>query len=71
MSLGAGVPAGFQGCHLIKLNGYVFEGHLTSEIIKRFLAERPQDSIGLASPACPVAFPEWKAQRMDQSRSIP
>lgn len=27
MSLGAGVPPGFQGCHLIKLNGYVFRVH--------------------------------------------
>ena len=33
MSVDAGVPAGFQGCHLIKLNGYVFEGHLTSELV--------------------------------------
>ena len=40
MSRDAGVPAGFHGCHLIKLNGYVFEGHLTSEIIKTFLAEK-------------------------------
>ena len=43
MSISAGVPAGFQGCHLIKLNGYVFEGHITSDIIKRVLSERPKD----------------------------
>ena len=57
MSLDAGVPAGFQGCHLIKLNGYVFEGHLTSEIIKRFLAERSQDTIGLSIPGMPSGVP--------------
>lgn len=57
MSRMAGVPAGFQGCHLIKLNGYVFEGHLTSEIIKRFLAEKPQDSIGLSIPGMPSGVP--------------
>ena len=57
MSVDAGVPAGFQGCHLIKLNGYVFEGHLTSEIIKRFLAERPQDTIGLSIPGMPSGVP--------------
>jgi hypothetical protein len=57
MSIGAGVPAGFQGCHLIKLNGYVFEGHLTSEIIKRFLAERPQDTVGLSIPGMPSGVP--------------
>jgi hypothetical protein len=57
MSADAGVPAGFQGCHLIKLNGYVFEGHLTSEIIKRFLAERPQAAIGLSIPGMPTGVP--------------
>ncbi len=57
MSLDAGVPEGFQGCHLIKLDGYVFEGHLTSEIIKRFLAEKPQDSIGLSIPGMPSGVP--------------
>jgi hypothetical protein len=57
MSVDAGVPAGFQGCHLIKLNGYVFEGHLTSEIIKRFLAERPQDNVGLTIPGMPSGVP--------------
>ena len=41
-SLTAGVPKGFQGCHVIKLNGYVFEGHLTSEIIKRVLSDSPK-----------------------------
>ena len=57
MSVDAGVPADFQGCHLIKLNGYVFEGHLTSEIIKMFLAERPQDTIGLSIPGMPSGVP--------------
>jgi hypothetical protein len=53
VSLSAGVPPGFQGCHVIKLNGYVFEGHITSKIIKRFLSERPKDLIGLSIPGMP------------------
>ena len=57
MSLGAGVPPGFQGCHLIKLNGYVFEGHITSEIIKRVLSEQPQDIVGLSIPGMPSGVP--------------
>ena len=57
MSLTAGVPKGFQGCHVIKLNGYVFEGHLTSEIIKRVLSEQPQDLIGLSIPGMPQGVP--------------
>ena len=57
MSLTSGVPKGFQGCHVIKLNGYVFEGHLTSEIIKRVLSEQPQDLIGLSIPGMPQGVP--------------
>ena len=57
MSTSAGVPAGFQGCHLIKLNGYVFEGHITSDIIKRVLSERPKDLVGLSIPGMPSGVP--------------
>ena len=57
MSISAGVPAGFQGCHLIKLNGYVFEGHITSEIMKRVLSERPKDLVGLSIPGMPSGVP--------------
>ena len=57
MSISAGVPPGFQGCHLIKLNGYVFEGHITSEIMKRVLSERPKDLVGLSIPGMPSGVP--------------
>ena len=57
MSTSAGVPLKFQGCHLIKLDGYVFEGHITSEIIKRFLSERPKDVVGLSIPGMPSGVP--------------
>jgi len=57
MSRREGVPPGFQGCHLIKLNGYVFEGHITSEIIKRFLSEQPKDVVGLSIPGMPSGVP--------------
>ena len=57
MSISAGVPPGFQGCHLIKINGYVFEGHITSEIMKRVLSERPKDLVGLSIPGMPSGVP--------------
>jgi Protein of unknown function, DUF len=49
MSIEAGVPPGFQGCDIIKINSYLFEGHITSDIIKRLLAEHPQNVVGLMS----------------------
>ena len=63
MSISAGVPAGFQGCHLIKLNGYVFEGHITSDIIKRVLSERPKDLVGLSIPGMPSGVPGMEAPK--------
>lgn len=57
MSIDSGVPPGFQGCHIIKIDGYVFEGHLTNEIIRRFLAEKPKDAIGLTLPGMPASVP--------------
>jgi hypothetical protein len=58
----AGVPPAFQGCHMIKLNGYVFEGHITSEIIKRFLAEKPKDVVGLSLPGMPSGAPGMEGE---------
>ena len=63
MSIEAGVPQGFQGCHIIKINGYVFEGHITSEIIKRLLAEHPQDVVGLSLPGMPSGVPGMEGLR--------
>jgi hypothetical protein len=63
MSIEAGVPPGFQGCHIIKINGYVFEGHITSDIIKRLLAEHPQDVVGLSLPGMPSGVPGMEGPR--------
>jgi hypothetical protein len=63
MSKSAGVPDGFQGCHLIKLDGYVFEGHISSQIIKRVLSERPKDIVGLSIPGMPSGVPGMEAPR--------
>jgi len=63
MSTEAGVPQGFQGCHIIKIDGYVFEGHITSDIIKRLLAEHPQDIVGLSLPGMPSGVPGMEGPR--------
>ena len=68
-SIQAGVPPGFQGCHIIKINGYVFEGHITSDIIKRLLAEHPQDVIGLSLPGMPSGVPGMEGPR-DSSLAV-
>ena len=50
------VPAELRSCHTAEAGGYVFEGHVPPELIKRFLPERPADH-GLAVPGMPGGSP--------------
>lgn len=51
-----GVPAGAMSCHTALIDGYVIEGHVPVEDIRRLLAERP-DARGLAAPGMPMGSP--------------
>ncbi len=52
----ARVPAGHRSCHTAFVNGYVIEGHVPAEDIKRLLAEKPKVA-GLAVGGMPVGSP--------------
>lgn len=52
----AGVPARYQTCHTALVDGYVVEGHVPVEQIKRLLADRP-DVVGIAVPGMPIGSP--------------
>ena len=51
-----GVPATLGSCHTAKVGGYVIEGHVPANDIKRLLKERPPVS-GLAVPGMPSGSP--------------
>lgn len=51
-----GVPAALGSCHTAKVGGYVIEGHVPANDIKRLLKERPAVR-GLAVPGMPVGSP--------------
>ena len=51
-----GVPDALTSCHTAEIGGYVVEGHVPAEAIKRLLVERPQ-ATGIAVPAMPVGSP--------------
>ncbi|MCQ3830315.1 DUF411 domain-containing protein [Microbulbifer elongatus] len=52
------VPPPMQGCHTgVWNNQYVFEGHVPARLIRKFLANPPKDSIGLAVPGMPQGSP--------------
>jgi hypothetical protein len=51
-----GVAPELQSCHTSLVDGYVVEGHVPAEDIRRLLDERPQIA-GLAAPGMPVGSP--------------
>lgn len=51
-----GVPESLASCHTALIGGYVLEGHVPAEDVRRLLAERPE-AVGLAVPAMPLGSP--------------
>lgn len=51
-----GVPDALASCHTAEVGGYVLEGHVPAEAIKRLLAEKPKVT-GLAVAGMPVGSP--------------
>ena len=51
-----GLPAKFGSCHTAQVGGYVLEGHVPAQEVKRLLREKTE-AIGLAMPGMPVGSP--------------
>jgi hypothetical protein len=51
-----GVPAAMSSCHTAIVGGYVVEGHVPAEQVKRLLAEQPAVA-GIAVPGMPIGSP--------------
>ena len=51
-----GVPSAKGSCHTAEVAGYVVEGHVPAEDIKRLLAEKPR-ARGLTVPGMPIGSP--------------
>ena len=51
-----GVPYGKGSCHTAEVAGYVIEGHVPADDVKRLLADRP-DAKGLVLPGMPLGSP--------------
>lgn len=51
-----GVPGDLGSCHTATVDGYVVEGHVPADAVKRMLADRP-DVKGIAVPGMPVGSP--------------
>ncbi len=50
------VPEALASCHTAVIDGYVIEGHVPVDDIKRLLAEKP-NVLGIAVPGMPIGTP--------------
>jgi hypothetical protein len=51
-----GVPAKLRSCHTAVVGGYVIEGHVPADVVKKLLRERPA-VVGIAVPNMPSGSP--------------
>lgn len=52
-----GVPDALGSCHTTEVGGYVIEGHVPFEHVRRLLTERPAGIRGIAVPGMPAGSP--------------
>lgn len=57
VKLAFGISDRLVSCHTGIVNGYLIEGHVPAEDIRRLLAEAPADVRGLAVPGMPIGSP--------------
>lgn len=60
------IPEELASCHTTIIDGYVMEGHIPADDIKRFLAEKPENMVGLAVPGMPIGTPGMEAKDIKQ-----
>jgi hypothetical protein len=58
------VPANMRSCHTAVVGGYVIEGHVPADVIKKLLRERPA-VVGVAVPGMPSGSPGMEGSRVD------
>jgi hypothetical protein len=56
ISLKAGVPAELEGCHTMFIKGYVVDGHVPVDVIRKLLSEKPAIA-GITLPGMPSGSP--------------
>ena len=61
----SGVAPQNASCHTAQVDGYVVEGHVPADDIRRLLKERP-DIKGLAVPGMPMGSPGMEGPRKDE-----
>jgi len=65
-----GVPTELRSCHTMIVEGYVIEGHVPAEAMRKLLREKPDDVTGLAVPGMPVGSPGMEHDDLKQPYQV-
>jgi hypothetical protein len=57
-----GVPERLYACHTALVDGYLIEGHVPADLIRKLLKEKPP-VLGLAVPGMPIGSPGMEGAR--------
>lgn len=57
------LPTDLRSCHTAQVSGYIIEGHVPANSIRRLLVEKPRIS-GLAVPGMPIGSPGMEVPGM-------
>jgi hypothetical protein len=64
ISSDAGVPGDLEGCHTLMVDGYVVDGLVPVEIVKKLLTERP-DITGITLAGMPAGAPGMGGEKTE------
>ncbi|MEK6805773.1 MAG: DUF411 domain-containing protein [Pseudomonadota bacterium] len=64
-----GVPPNLASCHTAQVGGYVVEGHVPAEDIRRLLTEKPAIK-GIAVPGMPIGSPGMEVGDQKESFEV-
>ncbi|MFA6031379.1 MAG: DUF411 domain-containing protein [Myxococcota bacterium] len=64
ISAGLGVPAQLQGCHSVTIEGYVVDGFVPVDLIKKMLTEHPPIA-GIAMAGMPMGSPGMGGEKTE------
>lgn len=51
------VPRSLRTCHTAEVGGYIVEGHVPADVVRRLLTERPADVTGIGVAGMPTGSP--------------
>jgi hypothetical protein len=63
------VPNDLASCHTAVINGYVIEGHVPANDIKRLIAEK-SDVVGITVPGMPIGAPGMESGNVQEPFTV-